>query len=250
MAVTLKTKKAKPSKPVAKTLPGDLETVVELSATQGLDVTNRSTRTAIGWIADGSPSMTGFTEAQLTSAKSVVEQLRQMPATSRSVMMNIVQIGTPPVSTGFADIGAFQVPGLHAPHSTPLHSALNRMVSDMSEVFAKFRGEGIERTESVVVITTDGHANDSVDGALELSVRNYLAFCKKWSVTNIVVGVGNNLNPEMLKSLANAIPPFKIDELDAACLMPFIQKIARRVTGTRLGQAIEIEQPDGLETLG
>ena len=65
-----------------------------------LDPSNRTTRTPIGWITDGSPSMTGFTEVQLKSAVSMVGELVQLPATSRSVMMNIVQIGTPPRGDG------------------------------------------------------------------------------------------------------------------------------------------------------
>ena len=64
-----------------------------------LDPSNKTTRTPIGWITDASPSMTGFTDMQLKSAVSMVGELRQLPSTSRSAMLNIVQIGTPPATT-------------------------------------------------------------------------------------------------------------------------------------------------------
>ena len=66
----------------------------------GLDLSNRTTRTPIGWITDGSPSMTGFTQLQLDSAVSMVDELRKIPTTARSVIMNIVQLGTPSIATG------------------------------------------------------------------------------------------------------------------------------------------------------
>ena len=82
-----------------------------------LDPSNRTTRTPLGWITDGSPSMSGFTDAQLQSAVSMVGELRKLPTTSRAVMMNIVQIGSPPVATGFSEIARFRVPELHVAQS-------------------------------------------------------------------------------------------------------------------------------------
>jgi len=64
-----------------------------------LDVSNLTTRTPIGWITDGSLSMTGFTQLQLDSAVSMVDQLRKLASTARSVMMNVVQLGTPSIAT-------------------------------------------------------------------------------------------------------------------------------------------------------
>lgn len=95
--------------------------------TSPLDANNRTTRTPLGWIPDGSPSMTGFTEVQLSCAKSMVMELRELSITSRSVLMNVVQIGSPPVATGFQEIAKFEVPALHAANATPLHLALDRM---------------------------------------------------------------------------------------------------------------------------
>jgi uncharacterized protein YegL len=180
----------------------------------GLDLSNRTTRTSLGWVTDGSPSMTGFTQLQLDSAVSMVDELRKLPSTARSVMMNIVQLGTPSVSTGFQEIAKFQVPPLHVAKSTPLHTALDLMTNDLGSLFSDLRANGIERTESVVIITTDGFANDNT--------------------------------PE---GLANAIPPLHIEELNAAVLMPFIQKIARQVSESRRGQKIELELPDGIEPI-
>lgn len=215
----------------------------------GLSVSNRAARTPIGWITDASPSMTGFTEAQLQSAKSMVAELRQLPSTSRSVMMNIVQIGSPPMATGFGEIAEFQVPGLHVVQSTPLHSALERMTNDLGELCSDLRSQGIERSESVVIFTTDGFANDAGPEQLEDSIRKFLDLGKKWSVTNIVVGVGSQLNEPILKRLANSIPPLQIQELNAALLMPFIQKIAVQVSQSRRGQNIELYLPDGIKPI-
>lgn len=215
----------------------------------GLDLTNRTTRTPIGWITDGSPSMTGFTQLQLDSAVSMVDELRKIPTTARSVLMSIVQLGTPSVSTGFQEIAKFQVPPLHVARSTPLHSALDLMTNDLGSLCSDLRANGIERTDSVVIITTDGGANDAGPGVLEKSIDAFLGIGKKWSVTNLVVGVGNTLNENLLKKLANAIPPLRIEELNAAVLMPFIQKIAQKVSESRRGQKIELELPDGIEPI-
>jgi uncharacterized protein YegL len=215
----------------------------------GLDLTNRTTRTPLGWITDGSPSMTGFTQLQIDSAVSMVGELRKIPSTARSVMMNVVQLGTPSVATGFHEIAKFQVPPLHVARSTPLHTALDLMTNDLGGLFSDLRANGIERTDSVVIITTDGGANDAGPGVLDKSIDAFLSIGKKWSVTNLVVGVGSKLNEELLRKLANAIPPLHIEELNAAVLMPFVQKIARQVSESRRGQEIELELPDGIDTI-
>jgi uncharacterized protein YegL len=233
-----------PVKPLERFLP---ESAAEL--TSCLDPSNRTTRTPLGWITDGSPSMTGFTEVQLTSAKSMVVELRELPITSRSVLMNIVQIGSPPVATGFQEISKFQVPCLHAANATPFHLALDRMASDLGALFSDLRTQGIERTESVVIITTDGFANAATSEVIQGSIDNFLNLGKKWSITNLVVGVGSNLNEPLLKNLANNIPPLQIEELNAACLMPFIQKVVAQFSQSRRGQKIEIEVPDGIEVM-
>jgi uncharacterized protein YegL len=220
-----------------------------LALAGGLDPSNRTARTPVGWVTDGSPSLTGFTQLQLDSAVSMVEELRKMPTTARSVLMNVVQIGTPPAATGFHEIARFQVPPLHVARSTPLHTALDRMTSDLGGLCSDLRAVGIERTDSVVVVTTDGFANDVTPDVLAKSIDAFLAVGKKWSVTNLVVGVGSKLNGNLLKRLANTIPPLHIEELNAAALMPFIQKIARQVSESRRGQTIELELPDGIEAM-
>jgi len=148
----------------------------------GLDLSNRTTRTPLGWITDGSPSMTGFTQLQLDSAVSMVDELRMIPTTSRSVMMNIVQLGTPSVATGFQQIAKFQVPPLHVARFTPLHTALDLMTNDLGGLCSDLRANGIERTDSVVIITTDGGANDAGPGVLAKSIDAFLSIGKKWSV--------------------------------------------------------------------
>ena len=244
------TKKPKASK--AEVLPPLVRGASPCEETQlvtWLDPSNKTTRTPIGWVTDGSPSMTGYTDVQLKSAVSMVGELVQLPATSRSVMMNVVQIGTPPVATGFSEIAKFRVPELHVADTTPLHAALDRMTHDLGALFSDFRARGIERTESVVIITTDGYANGATHEEIYDSIRKFLEVGKKWSVTNLVVGMGSQLNEPLLKALANSMPPMRIDELNAACLMPFIQKIAQRVSQSRRGQALELELPEGLEPI-
>lgn len=214
-----------------------------------LDPSNRSTRTAIGWLTDGSPSMTGFTDVQLKSAVGMVAELARLPATSRSVMMDIVQIGTPPLATGFKEIAKFLVPGVHVAQSTPLHTALDRMTNDLGSLFSNLRELGIERTESVVIITTDGFANEATQLEIDESIRRFLEMGKKWSVTNLVVGVGERLNEPLLKALANSLPPMQIEELNAACLMPFIQKFVERASQSRRGQKPECKLPQGIKPI-
>jgi uncharacterized protein YegL len=215
----------------------------------GLVLSNRAARTPIAWMTDASPSLAAFAEAQLACAASMVEELKKLPTTSRTVVMNIVQVGTPPVATGFSEIAQFRVPELHAPKSTPLHTALDRMTSDLGMLFSDFRSNGIERTDSVVIITTDGYANDTTQEELDTCIRKFLELGKKWSVTNLVVGVGAKLNEDLLKSLANTVPPLRLEELNAACLMPFIQKVAERVSESRRGQKLVLELPEGIEPI-
>lgn len=248
MPVTI-VKKPKASKSVSSSvpLPGATEEAAPLAS--ALDQANRATRTPLGWVTDGSPSMTGFTQLQLDSAVAMVGELRAIPTTARSVLMNVVQIGTPPAATGFHEIAAFRVPPLHVAKSTPLHSALDRMTHDLGGLCSDLRPAGIERTDSVVILTTDGFANDAPPEVLAKSVEAFLEVGKKWSVTNLVVGVGSRLNVDLLKTLANVIPPLHIEELNAGVLMPFIQKVARQVSESRRGQKIELELPDGIETL-
>lgn len=248
MPVTL-LRKPKASKTAATPLVGAAFKEEASSLVSGLDPTNRTTRTPIGWVTDGSPSMTGFTQLQLDSAVSMVDELRKIPTTARSVMMNVVQLGTPSVATGFHEIAKFQVPTLHFARSTPLHTALDLMTNDLGGLCSDLRANGIERTDSVVIITTDGFANDATPEVLMKSIDAFLGIGKKWSVTNLVVGVGSKLNEELLKKLANAIPSLQIEELNAAVLMPFIQKIARQVSESRRGQKIELELPNGIEVI-
>lgn len=248
MPVTL-LKKPKASKTAMPSILGQSVAKEATPLASGLDLTNRTTRTPLGWITDGSPSMTGFTQQQLDSAVSMVEELRMIPTTARSVMMNVVQLGTPSMATGFREIGKFHVPPLHVARSTPLHTALDLMTNDLGGLCSDLRANGIERTDSVVIITTDGFANDATPEVLAKSIDAFLSIGKKWSVTNLVVGVGSKLNEDLLKKLANVIPPLRIEELNAAVLMPFIQKIARQVSESRRGQKIELELPDGIETI-
>ena len=215
----------------------------------GLDLTNRSTRTPLAWVTDGSPSMDGFTKEQLQSAAFMVDELAKLPSTSRSVMMNVVQIGTPPVATGFSEIAKFEVPSLHLAQSTPLHAALDRLTADLGALFSDFRAKGIERTESIVIITTDGFANDTTEEEFKSCVRKFLEMGKKWSVTNLVVGVGSNLNEPVLKMLANSAPPLRLEEMNATCLMPFIKKIAEQASQSRRGKTLEMDLPEGLEPI-
>lgn len=243
---------SKKSKVTKTTPPRDLERILpnELSPLeQGLDLSNRTARTPLGWVIDVSPSMTGFTQLQFDSAVTMVEELRALPSTARSVMMNVVQIGTPPAATGFHEIARFRVPALLVAKTTPLHTALDRMTDDLGGLCSDLRAAGIERTDSVVVLTGDGFANDASADVLARSIDAFLAMGKKWSVTNLVVGVGSKLNEGLLKRLANVIPPLHIEELNAAALMPFIQQIAQKVSQSRRGQKIELELPDGIETL-
>lgn len=238
--------KPKASKPVSRMPVKPLSEEEVESALSGLDLSNRSIRTPIGWVSDASPSMTGFTEAQFQAARLMADELRKLPVVSRTVMMEIVQIGTPPLATGFAEIRDFRVPEMQPSRSTPLHSALVRVTADLGALFSEFRAHGIERTDSVVIITTDGYANDATEEQIQQSIKNFLDLGKKWSVTNLVVGVGRDLNKPLLMQLANSIPPIRIEELNAACLMPFIQKITEQVSQSRRGQRIELELPDGL----
>ncbi|MFO0847115.1 MAG: hypothetical protein U0871_00960 [Gemmataceae bacterium] len=244
MPVTL-VKKPKAPKPP----PGPDPRAEASPLASGLDPSNRATRTPVGWVTDGSPSMTGFTRLQLDSAVAMVDELRALPSTARSVLMNVVQIGTPPAATGFQEIARFRVPQLLVAKSTPLHTALDQMTNDLGGLCSDLRASGIERTDSVVIMTTDGFANDATPEVLAKSVEAFLATGRKWSVTNLVVGVGNQLNVDLLKRLANAVPPLHIEELNAAALMPFIQRVARQVSESRRGQAIELELPDGIEPL-
>lgn len=249
MPVTL-LKKTKASKTISsRSMVGPPLTEEAASLVPGLDLANRTTRTPVGWITDGSPSMTGFTQLQLDSAVAMVDELRRIPTTARSVMLNIVQLGTPSVATGFQEIAKFQVPELHTPPSTPLHSALDLMTMNLGGLCSDLRANGIERTESVVIITTDGYADGMGAGVLTKSIDDFLSIGKKWSVTNLVVGVGKTLNVDLLRKLANAIPPLHIEELNAGVLMPFIQKIARQVSESRRGQKIELELPDGIDAI-
>jgi uncharacterized protein YegL len=133
--------------------------------------------------------------------------------------------------------------------STPLHAALERITHDLGGLCSDLRAQGIERTESVVIITTDGFANGGGAHGIDQYIEKFLEMGKKWSVTNIVVGVGASLNEPLLKKLANSIPPLQIEELNAALLMPFIQKIAVKVSQSRRGQAIELDLPEGINTI-
>lgn len=248
MPVTL-AKKSKASKPTTPRVTNTGPTEEPSPLASGLDPSNRATRTPLGWITDGSPSMTGFTQLQLDSAVAMVTELQTLPTTARSVLLNVVQIGTPPAATGFREVAAFRVPALHVARSTPLHTALDQMTHDLGGLCSDLRAAGIERTDGVVVLTTDGFANDVTPDGLAKSVEAFLAVGKKWSVTNLVVGVGSRLNVDLLKRLANAIPPLHIEELNAAALMPFIQRVARQVSESRRGQQIELELPDGIESI-
>jgi uncharacterized protein YegL len=248
MPVTL-LKKSKASKLAAPSLLEQAMAERRSPLASDLDLSNRTTRTPLGWITDGSPSMTGFTQLQLDSAVSMVGELRKIDSTARSVMMNVVQLGNPSVATGFHEIAKFQVPPLHVVKSTPLHMALDLMTTDLGGLCSDLRTNGIERTDSVVIITTDGFANDTTPEVLAKSIENFLGIGKKWSVTNIVVGVGSKLNEDLLKKLANSIPPLQIEELNAAALMPFIEKIVRQVSESRRKQKIELNLPDEINTL-
>lgn len=247
MAITFKKSKLKsalPMNPVGAEVPP-----IEQPLTRGLDTTNRAHRTPIGWIVDPSPSMEGFTQTQLTCAKTLVTDLRRTSATAQTVLLNITQIGTPPPSTGFVEIESFEVPPLVPATSTPLHLAIDSMREALGRLFADFRTNGIDRTDSVVIITTDGYANGCSTDELNACIRHFLDLGKKWSVTNIVVGVGERINDGTLKSLTNGVPPIRIDELNAACLTPFIQRIAEQVSQSRPGQRVELELPHGAEPI-
>lgn len=248
MPVTL-IKKPKASKSTSPPILGAALAEEASPLVSGLDLLNRTTRTPLGWITDGSPSMTGFTQLQLDAAVTMVGELRSIPTTARSVLMNVVQLGTPSVATGFHEIAKFQVPPLHVARSTPLHTALDLMTNDLGGLCSDLRANGIERTDSVVIITTDGFANDTTPEVLSKSIDAFLGIGKKWSVTNLVVGVGSKLNETLLKKLANAIPPLHIEELNAAVLMPFIQSIAKQLSVSRPRQNIVMELPDGIETI-
>jgi uncharacterized protein YegL len=210
----------------------------------GLDPSNRTTRTPFGWVLDGSPSLEGFTAVQLRSAEVMVEDLRRLPATGRSILMNMVQLGTPPSATGFVEIEKFRVPALEVVTTTPLHLALDRMTQDFGRLFADIRQCGLERTESVVIFTTDGLANGCTADVLTASIDAFTKLCKRWSVSSLVFGVGNQLNVPLLKRLANSVPPLRIDQLKAELLMPFVQRLAERVSQSRPGQTLELDLPD------
>ena len=193
--------------------------------------------------------MAGFTQVQLESADAMVQELRTLSATARSVMMNVVQIGTPPRATGFAEIAKFEIPTMHAPETTPLHTALERMTADLGGLFSDIRAKGIERTDTIVIITTDGYANDTNEEELNRCIEKFLELGKTWSVTNLVVGVGSRLNVPLLKKLANGLPPVRLEELNAACLMPFIQKMTEQTSVSRKGQKQVFVLPDGMEPI-
>ena len=138
---------------------------------------------------------------------------------------------------------------MHIAMSTPLHAALDQMTHDLGALFSDFRARGIERTESVVIIMTDGFANGTSEEELNESIRKFLDLGKKWKVTNLVVGVGGQLNEPLLKALANSVPPLRIDELNAACLMPFIQKMVEQFSTSRPNQKHEFVLPVGMEPI-
>jgi len=241
IAIKKKTGSAQPTRHVA---PLEKAPPEPQPCESGLDSSNRTTRTPLGWILDGSPSLEAFAEAQLHCAEAMVEELRRLPTTGRSILMNMVQLTTPPAATGFAEIEVFRVPSLQSTSGTPLHLALDRMTHDLGRLFADLRQCGVERTESVVILTTDGYANGCTQDVLNTSIQSFLAVGKRWSVTNLVVGVGTRLNEPVLKSLVNSVPPLRLDELKATCLTPFIQRLAERVSQSRRGQNLELELPD------
>lgn len=92
------------------------------------------------------------------------------------------------------------MPEIHPTHSTPLHSALERATADLGGLFSGLRAHGIERTDSLAIITSDGFANDTTEEELNASIQKFLDLGKKWAVTNIVVGVGRQLNEPLLNN--------------------------------------------------
>jgi len=208
-----------------------------------LDPKNRKVRTPIGWVLDPSPSMDAFTEAQLEKAKQMVEEFLKNPLLNRTVMMNVVQIGEPAAATGFSELASFRVPDIARSNSTPLHLALDRMKADFGRLISEIREQGIDRTESVVIITTDGMANGCTQGVLDQSIREFNEQAKRWSVTNLVVGLGESLDENCLKALANTIPPLQMQQLNVEALMPFIKKLVLRASQSSKGQKIEVELP-------
>jgi hypothetical protein len=126
-----------------------------------LDLGNRSPRSPVAWLIDGSPSVAEQHADQRTQTETALAELRRHPVAGRSVVFNLVQIVDVPVSTGFVDIARFALPPFLTGGSTPIHAALERAVDDAEALAAKLRTNGFERTEGVVVLTTDGCATRS-----------------------------------------------------------------------------------------
>lgn len=213
------------------------------------DPKNRSPRSLVGWSADMSPSVAEEHANERDHIESALETLRKHPVAGRSVMFDLVQILDTPISTGFADIARFTLPAFQAGNSTPIHTTIELARSDFEQAVARLRSQGLDRTESVWVFTSDGFANGCSVEELDAAVTRFRQTAKKLSVTPIIVGVGQHLNLPFLKSLVMSVPVLQLKEFRADILLPFIQKVAVSASMSRRGDAIEVELPSGLEPI-
>jgi uncharacterized protein YegL len=216
-----------------------------------IDLQNRNTRTPLTLLFDNSPSCSSFHATQVSTMDSCTGQLRSMPTITRSLLINVIQFGSPVADmTGYREIAEFEMPPIRPFPSTPIHQALDAATESFEALCGKLQEAGIERTESVCVISTDGCPDVGSRELLTESIARFHAACRRWSQTPIVVGIGQSVDKDVLKAMATTYPPIALEQMNAEVLVPFIEKLAVSASRSRRGRdRISIELPTGMKPL-
>ncbi len=214
-----------------------------------LNEANNTPRTPISVVLDTSGSVSNWLKGTLSTADKMIEDFRLMPATRESIVFDLTQIGSPPISTGFKELKDVIIPDVQAIGLSPIALGIKRATLNLASLIGRLREKAIERTEGVVIITTDGFENVSSKEEFDAILDEFHSACARWSVTPIVVGVGDDLDVPTLKKMAKALPPFHLRDLTADVLIPFIKKIAIQASRSRRGQKLELDLPDELVPL-
>ncbi len=216
-----------------------------------LDPENKNPRSLVSLAMDYSGSVAPVIAKTANTIKEIAKELFGIPNVGQSVLLNVIKIDNTPKRTPFACLDKIQIPDPTMTLNSPIANGIAAMTSAMIQMIKKLRAEGLERTQGVCILTSDGHENQVTPTEYFTIAKSFREMCDRYSVTPIIVGIGKveNLHTANLKVLTKDGVICHMEDLNAQVLAHFIKNVVSQASQTQMGRAVIPKLPPGITSL-
>ena len=204
---------------------------------------NSMTRLPITILLDISSSMQGEPIDQLNEGLSIfIDEILNNEISSLAADISIITFGgNVNIVTEFTDVKNILLNKFTANGGTPMGEAINKSLDLLSERKKEYKENAIEYYQPWMCLMTDGQPTDNINTATVKT--NDLVRERKLTV--FPVGVGNQVDMNMLSSISPKTPPLRLDGLKFKEYFEWLSGSISMVSQSQRGDSVELPSTAG-----